>query len=46
MIDRNPLLVDYFSENLQLLYMLERMKPHIIKEWGEQELVHPCYIKE
>lgn len=42
-IHEHPLIVEYFAENIQLLYWLERLKPVIIKEWNQIEQVTPCF---
>lgn len=44
-LERNPILVDYFSENIQLLYSLERMKESIQTEMISNDFVQPCYFK-
>lgn len=41
----HPLIVEYFSENVQLLYWLERLKPVILKEWASKEEVKPCFFQ-
>lgn len=35
----SSLLGEYFSENIQLLYVLESMKSTLIKEWNQSEEV-------
>ena len=41
----NPLLVDYFSENIPLLYMLDTLRSNLSKEWQTLENVTPCQLK-
>ena len=33
----NPLLIEYFSENINMLYALENMIPMLTKEWTQSE---------
>jgi len=39
-------LIDYFGDNLQFLYNLERQKEYIWSEWLNLEFIKPCFFKE
>jgi len=39
------MMVNYFSDNFQLLYSLERLKELLVREWREVEWVRPCFQK-
>lgn len=42
-LHETPFVVEYFSENLQLIYWLEKLRPAIIKEWKISEEIQPCF---
>ncbi|CDW73395.1 UNKNOWN [Stylonychia lemnae] len=46
MLHEHPLILEYFSDNIQLLYWLDRLRPIIQKEWSQHQEVKPCYIQQ
>eukprot|EP00347_Sterkiella_histriomuscorum_P018039 403347021 len=46
-IAEHPMIVEYFANNLQLLYWLERLRPFLLKEWNhQQQVVKACYQEQ